>query len=95
MRSKEENLRPASKTLDQAVKPTPPPDLWEKMDAVIRKDQEDLPHSNGITVSEFARRYGIEYTAARHKVERLVKEGKLKVGFSNRRDRIVKVYEPA
>lgn len=57
-------------------KPKPPADLWEQLDALRAKEQRP---PNTFTAPEYAKRYGIPESTARHAVRQLVKAGTAEV----------------
>jgi len=74
------------------VKPAPPADLWEQMDAIVGVPK---PNDPGISVKEFCQRYKVGDCQARIKIKKLVEEGKLLEGRRKELNGFfVRVYRP-
>ena len=58
------------------MKPTPPKDLWEKMDAALAEIRPE-PGPNWFTMVQFQERYGLKRFCARSRLNDLDKAGKL------------------
>jgi len=61
---------------DSLRAPKPPSDLWDFID----QEREFIqPPENSITAVAYAKRYGVTYDKARHHLESLVAQGKLRM----------------
>jgi Fic family protein len=67
-------IRPPSRASDEAVKPTPPDDLWDKLDAL----QEHFARPIGtFTLNEYQQRFGLKPSTAGRRLKELLKLGKV------------------
>jgi hypothetical protein len=76
------------------VKPKPPVDLWEKMDALNKTIGFDPSNNNdnGFTVFEYAERYGLPEGLSRCRLKRMADRGQLIKGRSVRNGKTCLVY---
>lgn len=65
---------------DEVVKPEPPENLWDAMDAILAEERVQM-NDEGCTHAEFARRYGLTEDQARHQCGRLAAKGRLISGW--------------
>lgn len=73
------------------MKPVPPSDLWDKMDAI---HAEKCPEDPGFTINEYAERYSVTYDSASSKLARFVRDGKLKAGYRTVNGKRCRVFQP-
>lgn len=68
---------PASQADEARIRPIPPEDLWERLDAI----QVQMPKqtAEGFTAEQYAERYHISTSMARKRIDKLVKSGVLVV----------------
>ena len=80
----QKTIQPARAKGNSLRAPKPPKDLWDFID---REREFIQPPENSITAVAYAKRYGVTYDKARHHLENLVAQGKLRMlgrwGMSN------------
>lgn len=81
-------LQLASGPDNQAVKPVPPADLWERLDAEVSRMNAEAPEG-AFTIPMFRERYRVTEMVARRMVGNLCRDGIIReVGrFGNRNSR--------
>ena len=75
-----------------SAKPTPPDDLWERLDALNKEMNLSAPDATGFTSEEYAERFKTSIVNARWRLLGMEKAGKVVVGYRNVRGRRMKVY---
>jgi hypothetical protein len=73
------------------VKPKPPADLWDKMDA-LNKTNGYTPCDVGFTVTEYADRYGFTNGIARNRLKSMSERGQLIKGHAIRDGKVCIVF---
>lgn len=79
---------------DEAVKPSPPVDLWEQMDKLHKEVDIHSGEDPGFTPEEYASHYGLNLNGARSRLSRLVSMGKMKGGWAQRNGKMRRVFRP-
>jgi hypothetical protein len=74
------------------MKPKPPKDLWEQMDAAIGVELRE--QMEGYSAMEYARRHGVDPATARRRLEDAAKAGKIIQGWHKDSRNWIKVYRP-
>jgi hypothetical protein len=77
MRDKKRAVRPTGGGDCELVKPTPPADLWAKLDVLA---SACLRPAGTFIAEEYAQRYSIAADSARHQLLRMVARGTLETG---------------
>jgi hypothetical protein len=70
-------VRSTARSSDEAMKPTPPDDLWTKLDAACA---DMVRPADTFTASEYGKHGGLTTEAARHRLNKLVEKGKVETG---------------
>jgi hypothetical protein len=77
VRNREGTLQPAPREADRTVKPEPPDDLWDKIDALAVKQVAVRP-PNCVTSVEYAKRKGLRTGQAYRILNELVEAGEMR-----------------
>ena len=81
MRDSKGALQIASRAGDEAVKPEPPKDMWEKLDKLVAEQLKQTvgkPPEGSFDADGYAAHTGLKKSSVQHRLFDLVKAGKLK-----------------
>lgn len=68
-------LRSSATANNKAVGPTPPDDLWERLDAALKKIDGGKRPPDSFTFTEFAERFKMAESTGRRRIEKLIEAG--------------------